>query len=133
MNSGKITGTKKPSLKDGLSTRVAKYGNNWQEIIYDLLKKDWQTLFKNYPILPSGKSSFLPEITIKIKDKKGENVLPNEKRYCQSCGNELNSAQRKDSKYCSSRFVGYERAYQCRNNNSNPRNYFKKKNSENSR
>ena len=31
---------------------VAKYGNNWQTTVNDLLKNEWQNLFKNYPNLP---------------------------------------------------------------------------------
>jgi len=106
---------------------VAKYGNNWRTTINDLLKNEWQTLSKNYPNLPNGKSHFLPEFTIKIKGKKGEKVFSTEKRYCLSCGNELNPAQKINSKYCSAKYVRYERAHQCRNNNSNPRNNFKNK------
>ena len=106
---------------------VAKYGNKSQTIINDLLKNEWQNLFKNYPILPSGENPFLPEFTIKIKGKNGENIFTPKKRYCLSCGNELNPAQKINSKYCSAKYVGYERAHQCRNNNSNPRNNFKNK------
>ncbi|MEO5991737.1 MAG: hypothetical protein ABIN04_09130, partial [Ginsengibacter sp.] len=106
---------------------VAKYGNNWQTTVNDLLKNEWQNLFKNYPNLPSGQNHFLPEFTIKIKGKNGKKVFTPEKRYCLSCGNELNPAQKLNSKYCSAKYVGYERAHQCRNNSSNPRNNFKKK------
>ena len=106
---------------------VVKYGNNWQTIVLNLLKNEWQNLFKNYPNLPSGQIRKLPEFTIKIKGKNGEKVLSPEKRYCLSCGKELNPAQRANSKFCSAKFVGYEKAHQCRNNNSNPRNRFKRK------
>ena len=106
---------------------VAKYGNNWRTTINHLLKKEWQTLFKNYLNLPHGQNHFLPEFTIKIKGKNGESFLTPKKRYCLSCGNELNPAQKIDSKYCSAKYVGYERAHQCRNNSSNPRNNFKNK------
>jgi hypothetical protein len=104
---------------------VAKYGNNWQTLVNDLLKNEWQNLFKNYPNLPSGQKDILPEFTIKIKGKKGEKVFTPEKRKCLSCGNELNPAQNINSKYCSAKYVGYERAHQCRNIKSNPRNNFK--------
>lgn len=113
---------------------VAKIGENWQTIVTNLLKSEWQNLFKNYPNLPCGKTAFLPEFTIKIKGKNwekerknGEKEITLEKRYCLSCGNELNPAQILNSKYCSAKYVGYERAHQCRNNNSNPRNNLKKK------
>lgn len=106
---------------------VAKHGNNWQTLVNDLLKNEWQNLFKNYPNLPSGQKDILPEFTIKIKGKKGEKVFPPEKRYCVSCGNELNPAQKKDSKFCSAKYVGYEKAHDCRLKESNPRNNFKNK------
>lgn len=106
---------------------MAKYGNNWHTIVKDLLKNEWQNLFKNYPNLPSGKTMLLPEFTIKIKGKKGKNDFTHEKRYCLSCGNELNPAQRKNSKFCGAKYVGYEKAHKCRYDNSNPRNNFKNK------
>lgn len=106
---------------------VAKYGNNWRTVVQDLLKNEWKNLLENFPNLPSGQNHFLPEFTIKIKGKNGERVFTNEKRKCLSCGNELNPAQKINSKYCSAKYVGYERAHQCRNNSSNPRNNFKKK------
>jgi len=106
---------------------VAKYGNNWQTIGKDLLKNEWQNLFKNYPNLPSGQKDILPEFTIKIKGKKGEKVFTPEKRYCVSCGDELNPAQGKDSDCCGAKYVGDKKAHQCRNIKSNPRNNFKNK------
>ncbi len=57
----------------------------------------------------------------------GKNVDPQQnKRSCQSCGNDI-SHQDKKSKFCSAKYVGYQRAHQCRNNNSNPRNNFNRK------
>ncbi len=106
---------------------VAKFGEKCRWVVSDLLKSEWESLFKNYPNLPSGQILKLPEFTIKIKGKNGEKVLIPEKRYCLSCGKELNPAQRANSKFCSAKFVGYEKAHQCRNDNSNPRNRFKKK------
>lgn len=49
-----------------------------------------------------------------------------DKRSCQSCGNDI-SHQDKKSKFCSAKYVGYQKAHRCRNNNSNPRNNFNKK------
>ena len=121
------TGDKYKYQTNKFKKLVVKYGNNSQKIVHDLLKNEWQNLFKNYPNLPSGENPFLPEFTIKIKGKNGEKVFTPEKRYCVSCGNELNPAQKINSKYCTEKFVGYERAHQCRNKNSNPRNNFKNK------
>ena len=55
------------------------------------------------------------------------NVKPLQKRYCLSCLKELHPDQKKESKYCSSLFVGEKLAHQCRNLSSNPDNNFKKK------
>lgn len=57
----------------------------------------------------------------------GKNVdTQQSKRTCQSCGNDI-SGQDKKSKFCSAKYVGYQKAHQCRNNNSNPRNNFNRK------
>ena len=106
---------------------VVKYGNNWQSTVNTLIKKEWQNLFKNYPNLPNGETLLLPEFTIKINGKNGETLLPDSKRLCKTCGKELHSSQRPGSKFCSSKFVGEKLAHQCRNNDSNHRNNFKRK------
>jgi len=106
---------------------VAKYGNNWQSTVNGLIKKEWQNLFKNYPNLPTGETLLLPEFTIKINGKNGETPLTDNKRYCLSCGKELHQEQKPGSKFCSSKFVGERSAHQCRNNDSNQRNNFKRK------
>jgi thymidylate kinase len=106
---------------------VAKYGNNWQTLVNDLLKNEWENLFKISSFLPNGKNEYFLNPDNTLKDRNKEKVFTRGKRYCVSCGNELNPAQKKNSKYCSAKYVGYERAHQCRNNNSNPRNHFKNK------
>lgn len=106
---------------------VARHGKNHSSLVMEYLKKEWDSQFKNYPNLPSGKTRELPKFTIKIKGKNGEKIITHEKRHCLSCGKELNPAQRQDSKFCSAKYVGYEQAHQCRNINSNPRNHLKRK------
>jgi len=51
---------------------VAIHGNNWHTTVNDLLKNEWENLFKNYPNLRSGKNHFLPVPIIKIKNKNGQ-------------------------------------------------------------
>jgi hypothetical protein len=114
---------------------VAKYGNNWQQLVNELIQKEWQHLFKNCTNLQSGENVTTPknctnfstgeianlyELTIKIK---GQIV---QKRFCQSCGNEI-THQRKGSNFCSPKFVGEAAAHQCRNSSSNPKNNRKNK------
>ena len=106
---------------------VAKFGKKWQLLALDLITKEWQNLTKNYPNLPTVKSELLPVLTIKIKGKNGEKIITPLKRYCLTCNKELHPDQKKESKYCSSLFVGEKLAHQCRNRGSNPGNNFKKK------
>lgn len=114
-------------VRKGFKKLVANYGNNWQPLVYGLISNEWQTLFKNYPNLPTGKNDLLPILTIKIKGKNGEFIFTGPKRFCLSCSRELPPEQKQSSKFCSSKFVGEAAAHQCRNTNSNPRNNFKKK------
>ena len=120
------TGDQYKYQKDKFKKLVEKFGNNSQSIVNDLLKNEWQNLFKNYPNLPTDKNHLLPDLTIKVKGKNREKdfIL---KGYCLSCNKELNPAQKINSKYCSAKYVGEPAAHQCRNNNSNPRNNFKNK------
>ena len=121
--------------RDKFKKLVAKYGKNWQQLVNELIKMEWQELFKNCTnlqsgeivttpknctILKTGENANLSEFTIKIK---GQIV---QKRFCQSCGNDI-THQRKGSKNCSPKFVGEAAAHQCRNNSSNPRNNRKNK------
>jgi hypothetical protein len=114
-------------LRNRFKMLVAKYGNKWQSLVHGLLLNEWQTLFKNYPNLPTGKNEKLPILTIKINGKNGEKSFTDAKRFCLSCSKELNPEQKPNSKYCSSKFVGEAAAHHCRNNNSNPRNNLKRK------
>ncbi len=108
--------------KNKFKKLVEKYGNNWQTVVNDLLKTEWENLFKNYPNLPHVQNHLLPEFTIKIKGKNGEKNVILKKKYCLSCGKEVNPAQKNNSTFCSAMFVGEAAAHKCRNNNSNPRN-----------
>lgn len=106
---------------------VEKYGLNTGRIVYDLLKKEWGNLYKNYPNLPSGKKEKLPEFTIKIKGKNGQSDILPVKRYCKGCGHELHPDQSPRSVFCSAKYVGNKQAHKCRNGESNPRNNLKRK------
>lgn len=99
---------------------VASHGKNVHEKIKELIKSEWQNLFKNCTILPTAQNPELYEFTIKIKGKNEQ------KRFCLSCGRDI-SNQNKRSKFCSGKFVGESAAHKCRNKDSNPRNNFKKK------
>ncbi|GEO09491.1 hypothetical protein [Segetibacter aerophilus] len=50
-----------------------------------------------------------------------------QKRYCKSCNKPLNPSQKKESLYCSAKYVGLEAAHKCRNSNSNAINNLKRK------
>lgn len=99
---------------------VTRYGSKWHEKISELIKSEWENLFKNCPILPSVQNSKLSEFTVKVKGKNGQ------KRVCPSCGRDI-SNQDSRSKFCSAKFVGEAAAHRCRNRDSNPRNGFKAK------
>ena len=114
-------------LRSKFKKTVLKFGSKLQQIAGDLIAKEWQTLTINYPNLPTGENLLLPDLTIKIKGKNGENIITPQKRYCLSCNKELHPDQKKDSKFCSSKIVGEKSAHHCRNVSSNPRNNFKKK------
>ena len=100
------TGDQYKYQKDKFKKLVEKFGNNSQKIVNDLLKNEWQNLFKNSPNLPTGKNHLLPDLTIKIKGKNGEigEDFTLKKRYCLSCNKELNPAQKINSKYCSAKY-----------------------------
>lgn len=57
---------------------------------------------------------------------KGVNFSNQEKRYCQTCGRDI-SDQKPGSKFCSALYVGESAAKACRNGDSNPRNYIKRR------
>ena len=75
---------------------------------------------KNCTNLPSGENGKLSEFTIKIKGKNGQ------KRFCATCGKDI-SDQRKGSRFCGEKYVGYDAAHKCRLGESNPRNNLKNK------
>jgi hypothetical protein len=111
--------------KDRCKGLLLKYGSNGKvhSEIKELLIKE----FKKCTVLPSvEKRAEKPKeygLTIKINSK----TVPIEKRYCKGCGNPLHPDQKKGSVFCSAKFVGYERAHQCRNIVFNPSNNFTKK------
>ena len=126
--------------KDKFTGLLLKYGSNGnvhnevKELLNDEFKMctvlpgvNVNERFKNVTDLPSVKSEAkTPEcygFTVNIN---GKTVTP-EKRYCKGCGNPLHKNQKKGSVFCSAKYVGYERAHQCRNIVFNPSNNFRKK------
>jgi hypothetical protein len=106
---------------------VIKYGSNYQSIVLDLIKNEWDNLFINSTNLPIGERAELHKLTLKIKGKNvGSQLLPLPYRVCLSCGKDI-SSQKNGSKFCSAKIVGEFEAHKCRNTNSNHRNNFKRK------
>jgi len=116
----KITGNEKFKYqRKKYKKLVAKNGSKWQQLVKELIHKEWKEMFKDSPNLQCGsfpqQNLKFPEFIIKIKSKNGE------KRFCLTCGKEITN-QKEGSKYCGAKYVGYEAAHQCRNNN-NDRKY----------
>jgi hypothetical protein len=82
---------------------------------------------KNGTVLPTAKSEAEEQnvygFTVNIESK----TVPIQNRYCKGCGNPLNPGQKKNSLFCSAKYVGYEKAHQCRNIVFNPSNNFRNK------
>jgi len=106
---------------------VKKYGNNWQQSVKELIKNEWENLFKIYTYLPKGKTQFtnpnhvkllIPKnenlhiVAIKIK---GNNVL---NKFCQWCSKDI-SHQKGGSKFCRDILVGKVLTHDCRNDFNN--------------
>lgn len=106
---------------------VLNYGSNFHQIVFTLITKEWKTLAKNYPNLPSGKKELLPEFTIRIKGKNGEKLFTTQKRYCLTCQMELHPDHKESEDTCRPKIVGIKAAHDCRNKKNNPRHNFKKK------
>lgn len=113
---------------------VADYGEGWHKKIRELIKTQWENLFKNCTILPSVPNQDLYKFTVKVKGNNvqflGEREL-NEfsypiKRTCLTCGRDITN-QKSRSKFCGEKNVGESAAHQCRNKDSNPRNNLKRK------
>lgn len=100
-----------------------KYGSN--QNIHAEIKKSLQHEFEMCMVLPGVKNEAVKQnvydFTVNIESK----IIHIQKRYCKGCGKELNPKQKKDSEFCSAKFVGYERAHQCRNLFFNPANNFR--------
>ena len=126
--------------KNKFQRMLLKYGSNGNvhKEVKELLNNEFKMCtvlpgvnvnerFKNVTVLPSVKNEAKrPEcygFTVNIN---GNTVTP-EKRYCKGCKNELHKNQKKGSIFCSAKYVGYERAHQCRNIVFNPSNNFRNK------
>lgn len=109
--------------KNKYNDLLLRYGSNknTHNEVKELLKQE----FKMCTVLPTVKSEAEKQnvygFTVNIDCK----TVHIEKRYCKGCGKPLHPGQKKNSNFCSAKYVGYERAHKCRNNNSNPRNNFK--------
>lgn len=123
---------------------VKKYGKlNLPETIGRLIYEKWNELLKTNTKLTSDISGWLAEMnkkpsrfspTLESANFHGFHPLsivgkplplPDPvKRRCKSCGRDI-SHQRKNSLFCSAKYVGEMAAKRCRNMNSNPRNHFK--------
>jgi hypothetical protein len=102
--------------------------NKWKGITARMIRDKWNLLYSFNP-------KSVENLTDLLKGQKGEfnrldkgliyrtSDLP-EKRFCKSCGRDI-SNQRKGSVFCSQKFVGEQKAKQCRNIDSNPRNISK--------
>lgn len=102
--------------------------NKWKGITARMIRDKWNLLYSFNP-------KSVENLTDLLKEQKGEfNRLDkgliyrtsglSEKRFCKSCGRDI-SNQRKGSVFCSQKFVGEQKAKQCRNIDSNPRNISK--------
>ena len=99
---------------------IKTHGKNEHQIIGELIKNEWENLFKNCTNLPTVQNEKLNEFTVKINS----NIV--QKRYCKTCGKDI-SHQTNDSIFCSPKYVGDKTAHKCRNADSNPRNNLRKK------
>lgn len=115
--------TTRQRKREKFNRLILKYGSN--QNIHAEIKELLQHEFKMCMVLPSVKNETVKQsvydFTVKIESK----IIHIQKRYCKGCGKELNPQQRKGSEFCSARFVGYERAHQCRNLFFNPSNNFR--------
>lgn len=93
---------------------------------------------KNWTFLPleckvkKSNEDLLKVVPDKIKEsdningaKATQTDWQKEDKFCLSCGNDI-SHQRKQSKFCSAKYFGEQKAKQCRNKNSNQRLHFKR-------
>ncbi len=67
---------------------VTKYGSGWHDKIRELIKKEWENLFKNCTILPTVQTPELYEFTVKVKGKNVQN------RHCLTCGRDITNQKR---------------------------------------
>lgn len=132
--------TDRKRKKDEFQNLLLKYGSNGnvQNEVKELLNEEFKSCMilpgpklnveiKNVTVLPGVKSEVNKlecyGFTVNIDSK---TVTP-AKRYCKGCGKELNPNQKKGSVFCSAKYVGYDRAHQCRNIVFNPSNNFRNK------
>lgn len=124
--------------RDRFKELIKKYGTqDIQNIIGELIIQKWNELLtctpKTLQNLTGVENIELTEInhsSIGLKDvNKGNEAEGSGKepprRYCLSCGKDI-SHQRRNSKFCSEKYVGYSQARRCRNNDSNSRHRIKR-------
>jgi hypothetical protein len=109
----------------------AKYGSGTHAKILELIRSEWEKLFKNFTDFTGCDSedptTDFTDFTDTVKGEIRElSLLPSVvNRFCQTCGRDITD-QRKNSKFCSETKYGPE-AKRCRNHDSNPRNNRKKR------
>jgi hypothetical protein len=116
---------------------VRKYGKqNISEIVGKLVSQKWNNLLNTDPetlqeLTRVIKTSFtgidtsnIGTVSVNLPEAFNEPSNISNKRFCLSCGRDI-TKQDPRSKFCSAKFVGYEQAHKCRNDNSNPRNSLK--------
>ncbi len=52
---------------------IRAYGEGWHDKLKELIKKEWENLFKNCTILPGFQNPELNNLTVKLKGKNGQN------------------------------------------------------------
>lgn len=134
------SGTTRQRKKEKFQNLLLKYGSN--NHIHEEVKKLMESEFEKCMVLPSGQKNkeiktgtLLPSVK---NDSENQNrytftlnieseTVPPAKRHCKGCGKELHPNQKKDSSFCSAKYVGYKKAHQCRNIYFNPANNFRNK------
>lgn len=128
---------------------VSKYGKiKMHETVLRLISEKWKQLSELTPETKSELNEYLEQLKTKTFPKitdfqkknfpqydtsnsmleQGNNyelTSTTEKRFCLSCGRDI-TEQKKGSKFCSEKIYGAE-VKRCRNIDSNPRNYFKRR------
>lgn len=126
--------------RDKFKKLLLKYGSNGNihNEVRELLENEFQKCMGLSGTQKNEKTetgTLLPGVENEVENRNRYNLtvnieghsVPPVKRHCKGCGKELHPNQKKSSSFCSAKFVGYNKAHQCRNIYYNPANNFKKK------